>query len=131
MTARKLLKNADEFFKLYELNDKNHSAKYEAVVRALDFRACKEILLRYITYDELLKAYKKDKNLNNILNSKYYCESMLPLPLRLANTTCWQWDMIGYQMLHNNKATIKFKFISLSTLTCIAKACARMIIQYR
>lgn len=97
-------------------------------MQALDFEACKEILLMHITYDDLLDAYSKDKNLNNILNKHYYCKDVLPNLICTANK-CWQWDIIGYKMLHNRKATIKFKFISLANLTCIAKACARMTIK--
>lgn len=128
MKKKKLFKNTDEFFKLTSLNDESHFSKYEAVVQALDFEACKEILLMYTTYDDLLDAYNKDKYLNNILNEHYYCKDVLPNLIRAADR-CWQWDVIGYQMLHNRKATIKFKFISLACLTCIAKACARMMIK--
>lgn len=125
----KLFKNSDEFFKLNGLNNESYSTKYEAIVRALDYGACKEILLRYITYDELLKAYKKDEHLNNILNNKVCCKDVLPNFSRFSNDTCWAWDIIGYQMLHNNKATIRLKLISLSTLTSIAKACAILILK--
>ena len=128
MLEKKLFKGTNEFFELNGLNDKSYSDKYEAIVQALDFEACKEILYMYTTYDKLLDAYKKDKNLNNILNKRHCCKDVLPT-FRYTSDGCWQWDIIGYKMLHNHKATIKFKFISLSTLTCIAKACARMIIK--
>lgn len=126
---RELFKNADEFFELNGLKDKSHSAKYEAIVQALNFEACKDILFMYTTYDKLLNAYKKDEHLNNILNQKIYNRNVLPECFRYQCGTYWQWDIIGYQMLHNSKATIKFKFISLSTVTCIAKACAKLIIK--
>ena len=125
---KELFQNADEFFELNGLKDKSHSAKYEAIVQALNFEACKEILFTYITYDKLLNAYKKDEHLNNILNQKIFNRNVLPRYFRYQCGTYWQWDIIGYQMLHNNKATIQFKLISLSTLTCIAKGCARLII---
>lgn len=128
MAEKKLLKNVNEFFELNSLNDESHFFKYEAIVQALDFEACKEILLMHTTYDDLLDAYNKDKNLNNILNEHYYCKDVLP-NFRYTDEDCWQWDIIGYQMLHNRKATIKFKLISLACLTCIAKACARMMIK--
>lgn len=126
MKEKKLFKNTDEFSKLSGLD--SHFSKYGAIVQALDFESCKEILFMYTTYDDLLNAYNKDKNLNNILNEHYYCKDVLPNFIVTANE-CWQWDIIGYKMLHNRKATIKFKLISLADLTCIAKACARMIIQ--
>ena len=125
MKEKKLFKNTDEFSKLSGLN--NHFSKYGAIVQALDFEACKEILFMYTTYDDLLNAYHKDKNLNNILKKHYYCKDVLPHLIHTADK-CWQWDIIGYKMLHNRKATIKFKLISLADLTCIAKACATMII---
>lgn len=124
---KELFQNADEFFELNGLKDKSHSAKYEAIVQALNFSACKEILLMFTTYDKLLNAYKDDEHLNNILNQKVYNKDVLS---RYQCGTYWQWDIIGYQMLHNSKATIQFKLISLSMLTCIAKECARMLIEY-
>lgn len=127
--TKELFKDANEFWKLNELDDKSHFAKYEAIVQALNFEACKDILFMYITYDKLLNAYKKDEHLNNILNQKIYDRNVLPRCFRYQCGTYWQWDIIGYQMLHNNKATIRFKLISLNTLTCIAKACARLIIK--
>lgn len=130
MKEKKLFKNTDEFSKLNRLNDNgSHFSTYEAIVQALDFEACKEILLTHITYDDLLDSYSKDKNLNNILNKRCYCKNVLPTLIGAADDECWQWDIIGYKMLHNRKTTIKFKFISLADLTCIAKACARMIIR--
>lgn len=129
MKEKKLFKNTDEFSKLNAQNDNDsHFSTYKAIVQALDFEACKEILFMYTTYDDLLEAYHKDKNLNNILNEHYYCKDVLP-NLRLTLDKCWQWDIIGYKMLHNRKATIKLKLISLADLTCIAKACARMAIK--
>lgn len=122
---KELFQNAEEFFELNGLKDKSHSAKYEAIVQALNFEACKEILFTYITYDKLLNAYKKDKHLNNILNQKIVLININTLSRCFVK----QWDIIGHQMLHNNRATIRLKFISLSILTCIAKSCARMIIQ--
>ena len=129
MKEKKLCKNTDEFSKLNILNDNDsHFSKYKAIVQALDYEACKEILFMYTTYYDLLDAYHNEKNLNIILNKRYYCKDELP-NLRCAADECWQWDIIGYKMLHNRKASIKFKLISLADLTCIAKACARMAIE--
>ena len=129
MIEKKLFKNNTEFFELNGLSNTDWQTRNEAIVQALNFEACKEILLMYTTYDKLLKAYKKDKDLNNILNQKIYNRNVLPRCFRYQCGTYWQWDIIGYQMLHNNKATIEFKFISLSSLTSIAKACARLVIK--
>lgn len=126
---KELFQNADEFFELNGLKDKSYSAKYEAIVQALNFEACKEILFTYITYDKLLNAYKKDEHLNNILNQKIVNTNILSRCFRYQCCTYWQWDIIGYQMLHNNRATIRLMFISPCILTCIAKSCAIMIIQ--
>lgn len=126
---RKLFKNDTEFFELNELSNADWQTRNGAIVQALDFEACKNILFIYTTYDKLLNAYKKDKNLNNILNSRHYCRNVLPEFFRYTNDTCWQWDIIGYQMLHNNRATIKFKDVILRLLTNIAKACAIQVIK--
>lgn len=126
---KELFKNDTEFFELNGLSNADWQTRNKAIVQALNFEACKEILFMYTTYDKLLNAYKKDKNLNNILNSHHYCKDILPGFFRYTNDTCWQWDIIGYQMLHNNRATIRFKFISLSLLTNIAKACAIQVIK--
>lgn len=115
--------NINEFV---DVNNINQNDKYRAVINALDFSACCNILLQYADIEAYKQAYKQDKNLNNIHNTWFY--NMGQLPIRFKEVI-WQWDIIGYRMLHNPKATIRLKSISLSLLTCIAKECTRMMIK--
>lgn len=98
-----------------------HDACYSAIVRALNYNACKKILLEQLEHDgidlETLKQkFIKDENLNNIY--EFSCGGKT-----------WTWDDIGDRMLRNFNATISFGLMSLSGKTCIAKACARMVVE--
>ena len=45
------------------------------------------------------------------------------------SSTSWKWDYIGDEMLHNPNAKIRFQLMSNCNRTCIAKACARIILE--
>lgn len=98
---------------------------YKDIVSRLGYGKCVEILRGYIEDTFLMKAYQDDYCLNNIWHHRRRV-SLLPRRFLEFNDVTWEWDDIGYEMLHNRLSTIGFKGISLSTLTSIAKACARM-----
>lgn len=117
----KTYKNVDEFLKENNLDRFNeHEKCFQRVVEELDFNTCKQILLRQlerdgITVKELKEKYKQDKYLNNIYKHN--------------GSSKWTWDFIGNDMLYNRNARIKFKLMSDCNRTCIAKACARMVVE--
>lgn len=115
--------NINEFV---DVNNINQNDKYRAVINTLDFNACCNILLQYADIETYKRAYKRDKNFNNIHNNWFINNGQLPVK---SKEKIWQWDIIGYRMLHNPQATIRLKNISLALLTCIAKECARMLIE--
>ena len=112
--------NVDEFLKENNLDRVNeHEKCFRRIVEELDYNTCKQILLRRLDQDEitiekLKEKYNQDKYLNNIY--------------RMKSTTC-EWDYIGNDMLHNPDVKIKFKMTSNCNRICIAKACARMILE--
>lgn len=107
--------NIDEFIKLKGLDRASqHDEAFSAVVNELGYEACKKILLSYLDVNTLIKAYRQDKNLNNIYK---------------LNKVTWTWDFIGDDMLHRFNAPIRFRLMSDCNRTCIAKACARMVIE--
>ena len=112
--------NVDEFLKENNLNRFNeHEKCFRRVVEELDFNTCKQILLKQlardgITIEELKEKYNQDKHLNNIYS---------------MGATTWEWDYIGNDMLHNPNAKIRFRLMSDSNRTCIAKACARIVVE--
>lgn len=116
--------NINEFV---DVNNINQNDKYRAVINALNFNACCNILLQYADIEEYKQAFECDQHLNNIHNTWFYNKGQLPIRLK---EIIWQWDIIGYRMLHNPQTTIRLKTISLSLLTCIAKECTRMLIEY-
>lgn len=115
----KTYETLDEFFKEGNLNRlEEHEKCFSRIVEALDFNTCKQILLSYLKADgispeKLKEKYKQDKYLNNIYKH--------------SGRGVWEWDLIGADMLHNPNAQVRFKLMSDSHRTCIAKACARMI----
>ena len=122
--TRKYYSNITEFV---DVNSINQNDKYRAVINALDFNTCCNILLQYADIEEYKRAFECDQHLNNINNKWFYNTGQLPIRLE---ERIWQWDIIGYRMLLNPQATIRLKSISLALLTCIAKECARMLIEY-
>ena len=113
--------NVDEFIKLKGLNRASqHDEAFSAVVNELGYEACKKILLTYLDVNTLIKAYKQDKYLNNIYKQHYNHE---------LNKVTWTWDFIGDDMLHRFNVPIRFRLMSDCNRTCIAKACARMIVE--
>ena len=113
--------NVDEFIKSKGLDRANqHAEAFSAVVNELGYEACKAILLNYLDIDTLIKAFKEDKYLNNVYKQHYNNE---------LNKVTWTWDLIGDDMLHRFNAPIRFRLMSDCNRTCIAKACARMIIE--
>ena len=116
----KTYKNVDEFLEENNLDRfKEHEKCFRRVVEELDFNTCKQILLRQleqdgITVEKLKEKYVQDKYLNNIYS---------------MSATTWKWDYIGNDMLHNPNAKIKFRLMSDSNRTCIAKACAGMVVE--
>ena len=113
--------NVDEFIESKGLDRASqHAEAFSAVVNALGYEACKKILLAYLDINTLTKAYKQDKNLNNIYKQSYNHE---------LNRVTWTWDLIGNDMLHRFNAPIRFRLMSDCNKTCIAKACARMVIE--
>ena len=113
--------NVDEFIKSKGLDRASqHEEAFSAVVNELGYEACKKILLAYLDIDTLTKAYRQDKYLNNIYEQHYNHE---------LNRVTWTWDLIGDNMLHRFNAPIRFRLMSDCNRTCIAKACARMVIE--
>lgn len=117
----KTYKNIDEFLKENNLDRLNeHEKCFRIIVEELDFNTCKQILLRRleqdgITIGKLKEKYKQDKYLNNIY--------------RMNSTHNWEWDIIGNDMLHNHNAKIGFRLMSDCDRTCIAKACAGIVVE--
>ena len=117
----KTYENVDEFLKENNLDRVNeHEKCFSKVVEELDFNTCKRILLRHlkwdgITIEKLKEKYNQDEYLNNIY--------------RHNSSGRWKWDFIGDEMLHNPNAKIKFRLMSNCNRTCIAKACARMVVE--
>lgn len=113
--------NVDEFLKENNLDRLNeHEKCFRRIVEELNFNICKEILLRQlgqdgVTIETLKEKYKQDKYLNNIYKHN--------------GRGVWKWDLIGSDMLHNPNAKIRFKLMSDSYRTCIAKACAGMVVE--
>lgn len=113
--------NIDELIKLKGLDRASqHDEAFSAVVNELGYNQCKAILLTYLDINTLTKAYKQDKNLNNIYKQSYNHE---------LNRVTWTWDLIGDDMLHRFDVPIRFRLMSDCNRTCIAKACARMVIE--
>ena len=113
--------NVDEFIKSKGLDRATqHDEAFSAVVNELGYEACKAILLNYLDIDTLIKAFKEDKYLNNIYKQNYNHE--------LNRVTCTL-NLICNDVLHRFNAPIIFRLISDCNRTCIAKACARMIIE--
>ena len=113
--------NVDEFIKLKGLDRASqHDEAFTAVVNELGYEACKKILLAYLDINTLAKAYKEDKYLNNIYTQYYNHE---------LDRVTWTWDLIGDDMLHRFNAPVRFRLMSDCNRTCIAKACARMVIE--
>lgn len=116
----KTYKNVDEFLKENNLDRFNeHEKCFRKVVEELDFNTCKQILLRWLEQDrvsveKLKEKYNQDKYLNNIYR---------------MNATTWEWDYIGNDMLYNPNAKIRFRLMCNCNRTCIAKACARMVVE--
>lgn len=117
----KIYENVDEFLKENNLDRfKEHDRCFSKIVEELDFNICKQILLRQLERDgvsieRLKEKYNQDKNLNNIY--------------RNTSSAGWAWDYIGEDMLHNPKAKIRFRLMSNCNRTCIAKACATMVVE--
>ena len=116
----KTYRNVDEFLKENNLDRFNeHEKCFRRIVEELDYNTCKRILLRQLEQDgvsveKLKEKYSQDKYLNNIYSM---C------------ATTWEWDFIGNDMLHNPNAKIKFRLMSNCNRTCIAKACARIVVE--
>lgn len=104
-----------------------HQRKYERLINALNYKECKKILLNYFTIDALIRAYKDDKYLNNLVHQSHR-KSKYDFINRTSDIN-WLWDDIGYEMLKNPMARIEIHLFTLSELTSIAKACARMVIK--
>ena len=117
----KTYRNVDEFLEENNLDRVNeHEDCFRRIVEELDFNTCKRILLRQLERDgvsvgKLKEKYNQDKYLNNIYRNN--------------PAGSWEWDYIGNDMLHNPNAKIKFRLMSNSNRTCIAKACARMVVE--
>lgn len=113
--------NIDEFLRENNLDKNNdHEKRFKRVVKELGFDICKNILLRRLEQDgvtikDLKEKYEQDKYLNNIYRSN--------------SRNVLEWDFIGDDMLHNPNAKIKFKLMSSCNRTCIAKACAIMVVE--
>lgn len=92
----------------------DHTLKYRSIVKDLNYESCKDILLNYVSKEQLIKKYKEDICFNTkVFNVKNQLD---------------MWNNIGALMIKNPNRTITFKRFSLCNLTCIAKQCARMII---
>lgn len=111
----------DDFLNENNLDRFNeHEQCFERIVEELDFNTCKQILLRRlgqdgVTIGKLKEKFIQDKYLNNIYRGR--------------SSLSWEWDFIGDEMLCNRNAKIKFKLMSNCNRTCIAKACARMVVE--
>ena len=117
----KIYRNVDEFLKENNLNRVNeHEKCFRRIVEELDLNTCKRILLRWLEKDginieKLKEKYNQDKYLNNIYRNN--------------SAGSWKWDVIGNDMLHNPSARVGFRLMSDSNRTCIAKACARIVVE--
>lgn len=117
--------NIDEFLKLNNIDRcKDFELAYKTVVKALNYDMCKQILLNRLSADgisikKLKDEFLEDRHLNYIYKIGYN---------RNYDKVIWTWDIIGEQMLRNIKATVRFRLMSDSCRTCIAKECARMVI---
>lgn len=105
----------------------NSKLCYSKVIDLLNYEECKSILLTYLDIDTLKKKYAEDKYFNNIYHHSTHRQS--PIHHERTGIPTGEWDSIGYEMLHNYKAQIVFKNISLSTLTGISKEVARRVVQ--
>ena len=117
----KIYRNVDEFLKENNLDRLNeHEKCFRRVVEELDFNTCKQILLQQLEKDginieKLKEKYNQDKYLNNIYRNN--------------SAGSWEWDVIGNDMLHNPNARVRFRLMSDCNRTCIAKACARIVVE--
>lgn len=97
----------------------------EDLIQRIGYYKLENILLSVVDSDLLVKAYKKDKHLNNILNHKQDLEgTKLNAWSRLVKQD-WAWSFIGHDMLFS-QSQFRFKTLSLSNLTCLAKAVAKI-----
>lgn len=123
-------KNVDDYFKSKGLNRfSQHRKCFKTLVNNIGLDKCKHILFEYVHTSELLLDYKKDNYFNS---SKLQRWSSLKYFTNLnAYDRPNKWDEIGYRMLRANRKLF-IKGYSLCDLTCLAKACARMVIdEYR
>lgn len=123
-------KNVDEYFESKKLNRfKQHKKCFKTLVNNIGFDKCKRILLEYIYPAELLLNYRSDENFN--LSKLQRMSSLEYFTNLYTDARPNKWDEIGYRMLYSNPK-LHFKTFSFCDLTCLAKACARMVVdQYR
>lgn len=119
-------KNVNEYFESKNLNRfEQHKECFETLVNDIGFDKCKRILFEYVHTSELLFDYRQDEHFNS---SKLQRWSSLDYFTNLnAYDRPNKWDEIGHRMLYANPK-LYFKTFSLCNLTCLAKACARMIV---
>lgn len=119
-------KNVDDYFRSKGLNRfSQHRNCFESLVNDIGFNKCKRILFEYIHTSELLFDYKRDEHFNL---SKLQRRSSLDYFTGLyTDARPNKWDEIGHRMLRANR-NLYIKGFSFCDLTCLAKACARMII---
>lgn len=118
--------NKREFFEANGLDEfKNYNEAHTALINALGYKHALNILHRYLTDNKLVSMYKDDEHLNNVY--KFVSSKRLNLPSSLKQTcrTAWEWDVIGW-LIYSGQDNIKFKSMSLSDMTGIAKTTARM-----
>lgn len=119
-------KNVDEYFKSKNLDRSlQHGKCFKTLINDIGFGNCKRILFEYVYPAELLLDYRQDKNFNL---SKLQRRSSLDYFTSLyTDVRPNKWDEIGHRMLYTNPK-LYIKTFSLCDLTCLAKACARMIV---
>lgn len=119
-------KNIDEFLKLNNISKEiDYGRAYEFLVVSLGYKEALKVLHKYIKDKKLFECYSYDKNLNNIWHHGIRFETALPNFFKDLTLNTWEWDDIGW-LIYSKQKDIKFRFISLSNLTAIAKATARL-----
>lgn len=119
-------KSVDDYFKAKGLNRfKQHEECFKNLINDIGFDKCKRILFEYVHTSELLFDYKQDKYFNQsklqrIMSLDYFTNLY-------ANVCPTKWDEIGHRMLYTSPK-LYFRAWSLCDLTCLAKACAKMVV---
>lgn len=124
--STKVYKNVDDYFKAKGLNRfTQHKDCFETLISDIGLDECKRILFEYVHTSELLLDYKRDEHFNS---SKLQRRSSRDYFTNLyTDVRPNKWDEIGHRMLYTN-SKLYFRTFSFCDLTCLAKACARIVV---